>query len=92
MQRPTNRVRLFSILLELSFNHVLVIRVAALDQVVSVYNLLSQSRNINTIVSQYITKNLAHLVEECPPDSMTPFLLTAWPEDLIERCLALGRF
>lgn len=89
IQRPTNRVRLISILLDLADHHVLVIRVAALDQVVSVYSLLKQSRTINTIVSQYISKYLSYLVYEAPPEELSEFSQT-WPEDLIERCLALS--
>ena len=84
-----NRVRLISILLDLSDHHILLIRMAALDQVVSVFSMLKQSRTINSIVSQYVTKYLSYLVFENPPEELSEFS-QVWPEDLIERCLALA--
>ena len=89
IQRSTNRKRLISILLQMSNHHILVIRMAALDQVVSVYSLLKHSRTINSIVANYIDTYLSYLVHETPPDELSEISQT-WPEDLIERCLALS--
>ena len=56
---------------------------------VSIYSKLYTSIDINNLISKYLEKYLVYLKNQSPPTDLSD-VAEHWPEDLIERCLALA--
>ena len=89
LQRTRNRIDCMSILLEFANHYNTKIRIAALDQIMSIYSKLYTSIEINNLISKYLEKYLVYLKYESPPPELSD-MTDDWFPDLIERCLALA--